>query len=116
MRRCVHSLRVVPTLGCEVNVFCAQPCRGVLGGQVDVVVPEGYIRIPVNANQGGSTADKVWIMFKRDQAGSAITNVVAIAESDPVPAGFRVVGAAVSRLVADVSVVWSHCVCVSRRN
>lgn len=57
-------------------------------------IPEGYEKLPVNVNQGGTnTADKVFLYFKRDPHGSAITNFAVIDDTSSVPDGFRAIGA-----------------------
>jgi hypothetical protein len=58
-----------------------------------VVIPFGFEKLPVNLNEGGQhKGEKVWLMFRRDAASSAITDIGIVEDAEPARTGYRKIG------------------------
>jgi hypothetical protein len=68
-------------------------CKGSEANAAEPTVPDNYIKLNVNVNQGGNAGDRVWLAYTRDSTGSPITDIAIVTERDPVPSGFRLRGA-----------------------
>ena len=61
--------------------------------QGDIIVPQGYEKVPVNLNEGGvNKGDKVWLLFQRDATSSAITDIYILEDQEPIKPGYRKIG------------------------